>query len=168
MNSDPEAPMDNQLLQLERELFSLSPVETPRRLAARLERQVAAPVGLGRPLADSGKVIPFPWRRMVVPAAAAVVVVSVLHHLDAPANRNTGVAQSNPLVPGGGPEILSPGQPAVVATPAGYVLRTEPVLINPGTWQTMDAQYFLVPGTGSAGSYNGVPRSTGLSPVVFH
>ena len=46
MNSNPEEPMDSQLLQLERELFSLSPVETPRHLAARLDQQVSGPVSL--------------------------------------------------------------------------------------------------------------------------
>lgn len=165
MNSDPDAPMDHQLLQLERELFSLSPVETPRHLAARLDRQVAAPVSIGRQTvaSASGKVVPFQWRRIVVPAAAAVVVVSVLNHLDTPAARPAGVAQSNPVSPD-----AIPRRPTVVETPTGYVLRSEPILINPGTWQTMEQHYFLQPAADAVSGYNTPQRSTGIAPVVFH
>lgn len=74
MNSDISDPMDPSLLQLERELQSLTPVapgrEFMRTLQARME-----PVP---------KVVPFnkahvsPWRRMVAPAAAAAAAVAVM------------------------------------------------------------------------------------------
>ena len=158
MNSDPDAPLDTQLLQLERELFSLSPVETPRHLASRLDRQVMAPVCVGRRIASSAKVIPFQWRRIMVPAAAAVVVVSVLHHLDAPSKSGSGVAQANPAFP-----VRSPGHLPVTVT-TGYVLRAEPVLISPG----MQQHYFIQPPAGSGPGYHIPPRTAGFSPVVFH
>ena len=126
MNSDPDAPMDTQLLQLERELFSLSPVETPRHVASRLDRQVLGPVGIRRRVMGSAKIIPFHWRRIVVPAAAAVVVVSVLHHLDQPSTHASGVAQSNPAFPSPASPVSSQDR-APVTLNSGYVLRAEPL-----------------------------------------
>ena len=162
MNSDPHAPMDTQLLQLERELFSLTPVETPRHVASRLDRQVLGPVSIGRQIAASPKVIPFQWKRIMVPAAAAVVAVSVLNHLDTPASRSSDVAQSNPgfLPRADGQVRMSPSN--------GYVLRAEPVLISPGTWQGIQQHYFIQPGAVFGSGYNTSQRASGLSPVVFH
>ena len=165
MNPDPDAPMETQLLQLERELFSLTPVETPRRLALRLDRQVPGPVGIGRQVVPSARVVPFQWHRMVVPAAAAVVAVSVLNHLDQPAGRPSGVVKTNPAFPASNAE----SDRAPVALTSGYVLRTEPILIRPGTWQATEQHYFIQPpGTALGSGYNTPARASGFTPVVFH
>ena len=163
MNSDPDAPMDTQLLQLERELFSLTPMETPRHLASRLDRELLGPVCIGRQVPASAKVVPFAWRRIVVPAAAAIVVVSVLNHLDQPARQGSGIAQSNP-----GRSARLPAREGAMETPTSYVLRAEPVLISPGAWQGMEYQYFIQPGAGPAAGFNALQRHSGLSPVAFH
>lgn len=74
MNSESSDSMDASLLQLERELQSLTPLapsrEFVRTLKARMEpvpRNVSA-----------NKVHAFPWRRMVTPAAAAAAAVAVM------------------------------------------------------------------------------------------
>ena len=157
MNSNPEEPMDTQLLQLERELFSLSPVETPRHLAARLDQQVAGPVSLGRQTIVP-RVIPFRWRRIVVPAAAAVVVVSVLNQLDSPRSMSAGFSQSNP----GSPVPIQPP----MADSAGYVLRAEPVFVNPAGWPGTEYHYYIQPGGQVFPAAS--RRAIGIAPVVFH
>ena len=165
MNFDPDVPMDTQLLQLERELFSLSPVETPRHLASRLDRQVQGPVSIGRQVAsDATKLLPFPWRRIVVPAAAAVVVVTVLHRLDQPSSQSPGLAKTNSGYPS---SALHSGRAPVTLT-NGYVLRAEPIMVGPGNWQGMEQLYLIQPGTGVESGYNAPQRTSGLAPVVFH
>ncbi len=161
MNSNPEEPMDTQLLQLERELFSLSPVETPRHLAASLDRQVSGPVSLGRQMVVP-KVIPFRWRRIVAPAAAAVVVVSVLNRLDSPSSVSPGFGQTNP-------GTTSPVPALPVAEYTGYVLRAEPVFVSPAGWQSTGPHYYIQPGgqVFPGGSSNS-RRPAGIAPVVFH
>ena len=166
MNSDPDASMDTQLLQLERELFSLSPVETPRHLASRIDRQVLGPVGIVRHTEGPPTIVPFPWRRMAVPAAAAVVVVSVLHHLDRPIGKSVGLAGSNSASPAAATE----SRRSSVTLTNDYVLRTEPVLIRPGTWQATEQLYFIRPSPGSSfgSGYNAPQRASGFTPVIFH
>ena len=74
MNSDDSDSMDASLLQLERELKSLTPAPPGRELLlslhARMEPAVSVP--------QANKVHVFPWRRMVTPAAAAAAAVAVL------------------------------------------------------------------------------------------
>ena len=164
MNSDPDASMDSQLLQLERELFSLSPADPPRHLVLRLDPQVTSPVGIGRQVVVLPKVIPFQWRRMVAPAAAAVVVVSILNHLDQPAVSPGSMADLNAPSSTSSPQS---GRAAVTLT-NGYVLRSEPILIRPGTWQATEQHYFIQPGLGVENRYNAAGRSTGFIPAVFH
>ncbi len=161
MNSNPEEPMDTQLLQLERELFSLSPVETPRHLAVRLDRQVSGPVSLGRQTVVP-RVIPFRWRRIVAPAAAAVVVVSVLNRLDSPSSMAPGFGQTNPGTP-------SPVPTLPMADNSGYVLRAEPVFISPAGWPSPEHHYYIQPG-GQVfhGGASAPRRPAGIAPVVFH
>ncbi len=80
MNPDFSEPMDPSLLQLERELQSLTPAapgrDLLRALQARMEPLTVAP----EPPA-ANKVYVFPWRRMMTPAAAAaaaaVAVMSI-------------------------------------------------------------------------------------------
>ena len=164
MNSHPDAPMDTQLLQLERELFSLTPVETSRHLALRLDRLALGPVAVGRQVAVPAKIIPFHWRRIVVPAAAAVVVVSVLNYLDQPAISASGEAQSNRSSPTSDATF----RPAPVSLNNGYVLRAEPILLGPGNWQGMEQRYIIQPGNGRPEGYNTPQRTSGIVPVVFH
>jgi hypothetical protein len=161
MNSNPEEPMDTKLLQLERELFSLSPVETPRHLAARLDQQVSGPVSLGRQTVVP-RAVPFRWRRIVAPAAAAVVVVSVLNRWDSPSSLSPGFGQTNPVTP-------SPPPALPVADITGYVLRAEPVFVSPAGWQSTEHHYYIQPGgqVFPGGSSNS-RRPAGIAPVVFH
>ncbi len=161
MNSNPDEPMDTQLLQLERELFSLSPLETPRHLAVRLDQQVSGPVALGRQTVEP-KVIPFRWRRIVAPAAAAVVVVSVLNRLDSPASLSPGFGQTTPGTP-------LPVSVLPMVDNSGYVLRAEPVFVSPAGWQSTEHHYYIQPG-GQVypGGSSASRRPAGIAPVVFH
>lgn len=157
-------PMDSQLLQLERELFSLSPVETPRCLASRLERQLVPACSVGKNLAPvASNVVPFNWRRMVVPAAAAVVVVSVLNRMDGP----SGFTQTAMAQPG----LRSSGSPAAapkVERTMGYVLKSEPVYISPMGSEMMEHQFLIQP-NGQPGIRLSVPRhQSAVIPAVFH
>jgi hypothetical protein len=72
MNSEFSEPMDAGLLQIERELRSLSPIAPERALSEMLAWEVAgeteAPVPGRVNRVVSG---PFPWRRVGVPTAAA-------------------------------------------------------------------------------------------------
>lgn len=159
MNPESEEPMDTQLLQLERELFSLTPVETPRGLATRLHRELMAPVGLAD-LPAASRVVPFRWQRIVAPAAAAVVVVSVLNRFD-----NLPAASPGTTPPGFGTAAKSARPPVVEGT--GYVLKAEPVFVNPAGWEAMEHQYWITPQMGAAG-YPPSRRQGFIAPVAFH
>jgi len=74
MNSEFTDPMDASLLQLERELRSLTPAPPGRDLL----RSLQAHMGPGVPASQVNKVHTFPWRRMVTPAAAAAAAVAVM------------------------------------------------------------------------------------------
>ena len=79
MNSDFSDSLDASLLQLERELQSLTPLPPSRQLVQTLTARMD-PVPR---IVAAAKVHTFPWRRMVTPAAAAaaaVAVMSVQHH----------------------------------------------------------------------------------------
>lgn len=164
MNAEPEEPMDLHLLQLERELFSLSPAEAPKRLTVRLDRQICGPAcltGVGR-ITDSSRVVPFRWRRIAVPAAAAVVVVSVLNQFDHSRPALPGFAQAGPGSRASGTARL----PASQST--GYVLKTEPVYVNPVGWEAAPS-HFYINGDNESGISLRQPRRQGaLEQVVFH
>lgn len=169
--------MDTKLLQLERELFSLTPVEVPRCLARRLDHHLTAPTQVGRSVVPAARIAPpsnvvvFQWRRIVVPAAAAVVVVSVLNRLD---GVPTSVAQAADAP--AGVRTPAPGQPAAVAAPqsqvqnSGYVLRSEPVYFSPGVWDSVRHQYWVQPGNSAPAqtTTTNIPRRQSLVPVSFH
>lgn len=183
MNPDPDEPMDSQLLQLERELFSLSPAEAPRPFSARLDRRIvdvispttAAPsktIAVEKRL----RIVPFQWRRVALPAAAAVVVVVGWNGLESrselwPAlGLNSRFRQASPSQPSLITNTLSESASATGTT--GYVLRTEPVFVSPNpatdasipySWQSAPSGAGTDSGTGAA-SPNGVV----LTPVVFH
>ncbi len=156
-------PMDSQLLQLERELFSLSPVETPRCLASRLERQLVPACSVGKALASVPQnVVPFRWRRMVVPAAAAVVVVSVLNRMDGP----SGFTQTAMAQPG----LRSSGSPAAapkVEQTRGYVMKSEPVYVSPVGFETTEHQFAIQP-NGQPGIRLSVPRRQSQAAPAIH
>ncbi len=82
MNVDPSEPMDSSLLQLERELFSLTPSEPDRRISARIESEIFPPVQIQRRSAAPLRQPSFQWKRVVVPAAAAVAVVAAISRND--------------------------------------------------------------------------------------
>ena len=80
MNHEFQDPMDTGLLQLERELRSLTPASAPRHLedvlaAAISDSQSEAAQAIGTTPRNQSAPGHFPWRRMAVPAAAAAAVV---------------------------------------------------------------------------------------------
>jgi len=164
MNAEPEEPMDLHLLNLERELFSLSPAEAPKRLTVRLDRQICGPVCLSSVglNTDSSRAVPFRWRRIAVPAAAAVAVVSVLNHIDHSRPALSGFAQT-------GPGSRAPGTLRVPASQStGYVLKTEPVYVDPVGWEAAPS-HFYINGENENGISLSQPRRQGaLEQVVFH
>lgn len=152
MNFDSEEPMDHQLLQLERELFSLTPVETSRRFVSQLDRELSAPacpVPVARSLAaHSARIIaPFRWQRIVVPAAAAVVVVSVL-------NRQ-GNGYSTLALDGAPSQASAPSAQKILSSPAsvalrsnrpmntGYMMMTEQAPLQNVNWSVAPNQYWV-------------------------
>ena len=169
-------PMDTKLLQLERELFSLTPAEAPRCLVRRLDHHLTAPTQVGRSVVPvrsaPSNVVVFQWRRIVVPAAAAVVVVSVLNRMDgvpssmAQAASPAGVRAQGPGQPGAPTAIA----PVTQVQNSGYVLRTEPVYFGPGVWDSVRHQYWVqpAPGTAAPSQTTNVPRRQSLVPVSFH
>jgi hypothetical protein len=165
MNAEPEPPMDLHLLQLERELFSLTPSEAPRCLTVRLERQLTMPVVAHQVQRSvtGPTVVPFRWRRIAVPAAAAVAVVSVLHQIDHSRPTYSGLAQTNPGV------ARPPVQPSIsVSTGTGYMLQTEPVYVSPAGWEPSPYQYYIG-GEEEAGIRPSQLRRQGaVESVVFH
>jgi hypothetical protein len=165
MNAKPEPPMDLHLLQLERELFSLTPTEASRGLTVRLERQLVMPMAVNQvPRNAMGpRVVPFRWRRIAVPAAAAVAVVSVLHQIDHSRPAYPGLAQTNPGV------ARPPAQPSIsVSAGTGYMLQTEPVYVSPVGWEPSPYQYYIG-GDEDAGIRPSQLRGqAALESVVFH
>ena len=92
MNSEFSDSLDASLLQLERELQSLTPVAPSRQLVQSLKaRMEPVPKNV-----QANKVHSFPWRRMVTPAAAAaaaVAVMSVQNHRRNLAGKGTSIAE---------------------------------------------------------------------------
>lgn len=154
MNFDPNEPMDTHLLQLERELFSLTPVEAPRRFVSRLEREVSVPVGpvpvVRRTAAASRIIAPFRWQRIMVPAAAAVVVVSVL-------NRQGHNGAYAPALTDAVPNEARSSTPKPYSSPAsmalrnsrpinsGYMMMTEQSPVQSVNWSASPNQYWVSP-----------------------
>ena len=94
MNSEFSDPLDASLLQLERELQSLTPLAPSRQLVQTLNACMA-PVAKNVP---ATKVHSFPWRRMVTPAAAAaaaVAVMSVQNHRRGLAVKGNAIAEDD-------------------------------------------------------------------------
>lgn len=182
MNDEPHdfnpihEPMDSRLLQLERELFSLSPVETPRCLVSRLDRKMTGGCSLAGALPKTqvvrtvasipGNVVPFRWRHIMVPAAAAVVVVSVLNRLDGQSPGALAGQQSQPGIKSLG---VPSSAPRVERTNNSYLLKTEPVYFNPAAWDEAPNQYYIQPGS-QPGTYRmSVPRREAATiPYNFH
>lgn len=169
MNDEPQdfnsfqETMDSRLQQLERELFSLTPAEAPRYLASRLDGQFMPPLPVSRSLAGGAAASPFRWRRMVVPAAAAVVVVSVFYRLDGHPGSSPSLAQqAGQRAPG--PKVAAP--PIGLST--GYVLRAEPVYVSPANWDAADHQYWIQPGSQSGLILSLPQRSPAVLPASFH
>jgi hypothetical protein len=97
MNHEFQDPMDAGLLQLERELRSLSPAATPRLLEESLAAAMAADAAPqavdGRPHSPAAPGH-FPWRRMAVPAAAAAAVVFAIPPSSQPKSAGSAPAPS--------------------------------------------------------------------------
>lgn len=171
MNFESHEPMDAHLLQLERELFSLTPVETPRYLSIELDTQVAAPVipvARRTPPSHQRIAVPFRWQRIVVPAAAAVVVVSVLNR------------QGNGYAPS--PQISSLGQSSVASSKSShasasllrpsrpmnsYVMMSEVSPLQNVNWAPNPNLYYVSPEAHSS-SQLVFPRRDTVPVVSFH
>ena len=169
MNDEPPNPglntdtMDTQLQKLERELFSLTPAETPRFLDYKLSRRLEVPTQVPRKM--SSQVVPFRWRRMVVPAAAAVVVVSGLNRTTGPGSAPaSSAAQVGVRVPS-----QSLAAAATIQKSPRFVLKTEPLILNHPGWQGMQHPYWT-----QSGNTNGMrfsePRrgQSAVVPILFH
>lgn len=160
----PHEPMDTQLLQLERELFSLTPMEAPRHLASLLDQQLTSAVTPRPATVHPAAVLPFRWHRIVVPAAAAVVVVSVLNRMDHPTGLITDSAVANPGMRSDAP----------VATPAhqvnsGYVLKAEPLYFHPTQGEGTSRQFYIQSGASDGHRNHDVaPRRLEVMPSSFH
>lgn len=144
--------MDNQLLQLERELFSLTPVETSRRFVSQLEREISVPgcpVPVARRLASAHPriIAPFRWQRIVVPAAAAVVVVSVLNRQgDGYSTLALDGAPSQTLAPSAQKPLSSPASVALRSSRpmnTGYMMMTEQAPLQNVNWSVAPNQYWV-------------------------
>lgn len=111
MNHESPDPMDTGLLQLERELRSLTPASTPRHLDDVLAAALSdSPPEAGHFIAPGprNQSVPghFPWRRMAVPAAAAAAVVFAIPPASQPRNpasppapaRSTTAATTAPAI----------------------------------------------------------------------
>jgi hypothetical protein len=167
MNDEPLNPglntdtMDTQLLQLERELFSLTPAEPPRFFNYKLTRRLDSPTQLSRDIAV--QVTPFRWRRMVVPAAAAVVVVSGLNRLEGPVAATAANASQ-----AGGQVPSQPTAAPLQKTPR-FVLKTEPFFLNQPVWQGVENQHWIPSGS-NLETRAGEPRRhpSAVVPVLFH
>jgi hypothetical protein len=100
MNHEFQDPMDTGLLQLERELRSLTPASTPRHLedglaAAISDSQSEAAHPIDTTPRNQSAPGHFPWRRMAVPAAAAAAVVFAIP----PASQPQPKPPANPPAP---------------------------------------------------------------------
>ena len=136
MNSDFSDDME--LFQLERELQSLTPVAPRRELVKAIQARME-PVPR-RVAQHRDKVVTFPWRRMVAPAAAAAAAVAVFNIDDerrdgktaaAPENENTAAINWEPM----------PMLPAYrEMLDRGYVLTQDMQFIQP-----QDLGYYYAP-----------------------
>lgn len=172
MNFESNEPMDAHLLQLERELFSLTPVETPRYLAVELETQVAVPVipvARRTPASHQRIAVPFRWGRIVVPAAAAVVVVSVLNRqgngyppsaVGNSRNGQTSVAASKSANTAA--SLLRASRPM-----SSYVMMSEVSPLQNVNWSPNPNQYYVNPESHSSAQLV-LPRRETMSVASFH
>lgn len=158
-----DEPMDSRLLQLERELFSLSPTAPPRGLVSRLDCNLAQPVGVERRVVS--QVVPFRWSRIVVPAAAAVVVVSVLSRMEGPST------PSFPVTAQAGTRQISPSglaTPVAVEKTVGYLMKEEPFLLHPDSWEALHLQYWTQSGQENHYPQPSLRRASLSVPLSFH
>ena len=184
--AEPTEPMDPSLLKLERELFSLSPVETPRPLVTRLQDRVMGPVGVERRVdgrnnvrvgdfkggallgvaaagANDGQRV-IPWRKFVLPAAAAAVVAVGGASLREKGDE-MGVRSAGGGVNGG----LQPAEMGGVSAPGtSYVLKAESIDLVPVGASAGGPVMPTGTDTATGTSGYGARRASGYAPVVFH
>lgn len=122
MNSEFSDSMDPSLLQLERELQSLTPVAPGRDLLRSLQSRMEPAL----PAHQTNKVTSFPWRRMVAPAAAAAAAVAVLN---LESDRRAGTSRGKSVT-----DIPDEGVP---------VIKWEPMPMRREYRQLLDAGYVL-------------------------
>jgi hypothetical protein len=134
MNSEFSEPMDAGLLQIERELRSLSPIAPDRALSEMLAREVAGEMEV--PVAGRvNRVVAgqFPWRRVGVPtAAAAAAAVFVLPSAERPVDNGSvagGIRSAEEARPGHAPISWVPMPPRSeyrLVDGSGVLLINEP------------------------------------------
>lgn len=191
MNSDSPEPMDTPLLQLERELLSLTPVRPDSDLISRLTACVEADAGCCRvPLrahrrraAANPRPGPFPWR-VVTPAAAAVMVVAVIGQNDRLSRTGLSVRTGGDRTAGASTAVNSlPATPEIVVRemiPAGFQREIQsmqdhgyswnggPSPSHQFSWRVLDHHVFQSPDN-SGRIRLSIPREERASvPVNFH
>lgn len=158
-----DEPMDTRLLQLERELFSLSPTSPPRGLVARMDCHLSQATAIERRVVT--QVIPFRWSRIVVPAAAAVVVVSVLSRMEGPRVSSPSVS-AQPGTRQMSPPVASSA--AAVEMSSGYLMKEEPFYIVPAGWDAPPHQYWIQSGQAHQYPQPAMRRASLSVPLSFH
>ncbi len=159
-----DEPMDTRLLQLERELFSLSPVAPPRGLTSRLDGRLSQPACVERRVV--AQVVPFRWSRIVVPAAAAVVVVSVLSRMESPR-----ATTASPVTVQPGTRPMTPSvevSQVVLEKTTGYLMKEEPIVIHPDSWQALHQQFLMQAAQASHSPQPAMRRAALTVPLSFH
>ena len=142
MNSDSFDDMD--LLQLERELQTLTPAAPRREFVQALQARMEPVPRLVQPAA---RIYSFPWRRMVAPAAAAAAAVAVMN-LDGPRRtpRPVTVAANESVT--WTPMPMLPQYRALLNE--GYVLNENMQFVPPGYNSIFNGQVWRGPADHSA------------------
>lgn len=152
MNSEFPDSMDPSLLQVERELYSLTPAAPSRELVRSLQVRME-PAAPSSPQ-SLNKVHAFPWRRVVAPAAAAAAAVAVMSLEN---HRRTSAVAGKP---GGGSQ--NEAAPAIKWEPmpmrseyralldAGYVLNENMEPVQAYLMDTVDHHEWRNPANNSS------------------
>ena len=145
MNSDTFDDMD--LLQLERELQTLTPVAPRREFVQALKARMEPVPRLVQPAA---RIYSFPWRRMVAPAAAAAAAVAVMNR-DGPRRTPrpvTVAANESVQAVTWTPMPMLPEHRAMLDE--GYVLDQDLDFVLPGHHSVYSGRVWRVPADHSA------------------
>jgi hypothetical protein len=153
MNSEFADDMD--LLQLERELQSLTPA-VPRRELVQAIKARMEPVP--RRVQQRDRVVTFPWRRMVAPAAAAAAAVAVFNLDNGRREGKTPPGTANTVTPAikWEPMRMLPAYREYLDK--GYVLNQNMEFVHPRYAQLFNAPVLRFPDEGDSTMQVTLPR----------